>query len=139
MMSVSSPMILTPETARILTDRVKADAVALWEKLLELYECGAHTALGYRSWAQYCSVEFDMGKSQAYRLLDSGRVIAVLDESPIGERPTSEAVARELVPVLRGDADHLDEVWGQVVDYTVRSRPRPRCGSTFIGATDGGR
>ena len=40
---------------------------------------------------------------EAYEVLDAGRVIAALDESPIGERPASESVARELVPVLRDD------------------------------------
>ena len=32
--------------ARSLTDEVKRDAQALWEKLLALYEGGAHAALG---------------------------------------------------------------------------------------------
>ena len=42
---------LSREQARALTDEVKADVIALWVKLLTLYEGGAHTALGYASWS----------------------------------------------------------------------------------------
>jgi hypothetical protein len=44
--------------ARQLTDEVKVDAQKLWAKLLSLYEGGAHIALGYSSWADYCRQEF---------------------------------------------------------------------------------
>jgi phage N-6-adenine-methyltransferase len=121
--------------ARRLTNEVKADAAALWAKLLRLYEGGAHTALGYPSWADYCRDEFDMGKSHAYRLLDAGRVAELLEpHSPIGEwrlrrttasrphggtsavGPLNESVARELVPVLREDPEEVEGVWAEVVE-----------------------
>ena len=105
-------VILNIGEARNLTNEVKLDAVWLWRKLLRLYRGGAHTLLGYSSWAEYCAEEFDMGKSQAYRLLDSGRVMESLDESPNGERPASEAVARELVPVVRRDPERILEGLG---------------------------
>ena len=60
--------------ARRLTNELKRDAQALWSKLIELYEGGAHTALNYASWHEYCSAEFGFGKSHSYRLLDAGRV-----------------------------------------------------------------
>jgi hypothetical protein len=106
---------LTLEQARDLTEEVKADAAALWAKLLVLYEGGAHIALSYSSWADYCRDEFDMGKSHAYRVLDAARVVNALPESPIGERP-SESVARELAPVLKSNgAEAVEQVWGEVV------------------------
>jgi 16S rRNA G966 N2-methylase RsmD len=99
-------LVLTREAARSLTDEVKADAAALWKKLLALYEGGAHTALGYASWADYCANEFDMRSSAAYRMLDAGRVVAMLDaHSPNGERLANEAQARELIPVLRDEGE----------------------------------
>src|SRR5512133_3331012 len=75
--------------ARLLTDEVRADATAMWEKLRLLYEGQAHVALGYSSWGDYCAAEFDVGSSQAYRLLDAGRVRHLLGQraethSPIG-------------------------------------------------------
>lgn len=111
MSTVSFPT-LTADAARVLTEEVKADAATLWAKLLNLYEGAAHTALGYSSWANYCESEFDMGKSQSYRVLRSARVVA---ELPIGNSPRSESVARELVPVLRDSPEDVPEVWGEIV------------------------
>jgi phage N-6-adenine-methyltransferase len=108
---------LTKSAARLLTDEVKADAAALWAKLLSLYEGAAHTALGYSSWAAYCADEFDMGRDYSYKLLSSARVVEALGESTfVDSPPRSEAVARELVPVLREAPEEVPEVWGEVVD-----------------------
>lgn len=103
---------LTEAEARKLTNEVKADAATLWAKLLHLYEGGAHTALGYSSWAAYCAAEFDVGRSHAYRLLGAGRVVDVLEaQSPVGDSPPSEAVARELAVLQREDEQQMIEVW----------------------------
>ena len=126
-MSTATVATLTADAARVLTDEAKEDAEALWGKLLALYEGGAHTALGYSSWGDYCAEEFDMGKSQAYRLLDSGRVIEALGDSPVGERPASESVARELVPVLRESPEEVEEVWAEVVQA---HGPKPTAAQT---------
>jgi hypothetical protein len=111
---------LSAGEARALTDEVKADAAALWRKLLRLYEGQAHVALGYGSWGEYCREEFDIGRSRAYQLLDAGRVaealagestncgtdrFAVIDNSVVrvertGGAPVNEAQARELAPLL---------------------------------------
>ena len=124
---------LSPRAARVLTDEVKADAAALWAKLLGLYEGGAHVALGYASWSDYCAAEFDMGKSHAYRMLDAGRVVGVLEvQSPSGETaeparwrgvgqgiasvsgmPPNEGQARELVPLLDDEAE-LVATWREL-------------------------
>lgn len=100
--------------ARVLTDEVKDDAAALWGKLLRLYEGGAHTALGYSSWADYCRDEFDMGKRTAYRMLDAAAVVESVSHGTL-EPPASERVARELVPVLRDNPEQVQEVWAEVV------------------------
>jgi hypothetical protein len=109
---------LTAIEARRLTDEVKADAQRLWAKLLSLYEGGAHIALGYSSWAAYCEQEFNIGKTRAHRLLQAARVI---NELPTGNSlqvtsqvPESEAIARELVPLL-SNPQALDEAWNEAV------------------------
>jgi hypothetical protein len=89
--------------ARRLTEEVKLDAKALWQKLLRLYERGAHVALGYTSWHAYCETEFGFGQSHSYRLLDAGRVATLVPQ--LG----NEAQARELVPLL-DEPDELVEV-----------------------------
>ncbi len=105
---------LTQDAARVLTDEVKADAAALWAKLLELYEGKAHSALGYSSWGAYYEAEFDGTANYGYRLLKSARV---MEQLPIGNsRPSTESVARELVPVLRESPAEVEEVWAEVVE-----------------------
>jgi phage N-6-adenine-methyltransferase len=113
-------VVMDAGTARVLTDEVKADAHALWAKLLALYEGGAHTALGYSSWADYTSAEFGQSRSHAYRMLDAARVVAELSKSPMGERP-SERVARELEP-LRVEPEVMREAWEEAVE---RHGPAP--------------
>jgi hypothetical protein len=116
-------LTLTAIDARRLTDEVKADAQRLWAKLLSLYEGQAHIALGYTSWAAYCEQEFHLRKAHGYRLLQAAQVVNQLArESPIGESPQvtsqvpeSEAIARELVPLLR-NPQALDEAWNEAVE-----------------------
>lgn len=130
---------LTMTEARTLTDEVKFDAASLWRKLLELYEGGAHLALGHTSWAAYCRAEFDMGRSRSYQLLDAGRVERVVTsphswtetESPVESEvadpsppknepeplpaPTNEHVARKLTATARTDQKRARTIWQQVV------------------------
>lgn len=113
-LQLAPPVVLTRAAARLLTEEVKADAVALWAKLLALYEGKAHIALGYASWAAYCEEEFGESKSHGYRLFEAARVDRALSDSPIGERPANEAVARELAP-LGDDPELLAEAWAEVI------------------------
>jgi len=103
------------DKARKLTREVMRDATKLWDKLVQLYIGSAHVTLGYSSWAAYCAAEFGMGKSRAYQVLDAARVQEAIAESTNVEGPRSEAVARELVPVLRDDPQRVERVWGEVV------------------------
>lgn len=108
----------TADEARKLTDRIKVDAVKLWSKLLDLYDGGAHTALGYASWGDYYVTEFGQSQPMAYRMLDAARVANVLDHSPIGE-----SVARELASVLK---DHGTEVVRSIYQEAVEAHgPKP--------------
>ena len=112
------------------TLEVKADAQRLWAKLLRLYEGGAHIALGYASWAEHCEREFHIGKARSYQLLQSARVIQQLPVTSqltltqstnvdslkvTSQVPESEAIARELVPLL-GNPQALDEAWNEAVE-----------------------
>lgn len=101
--------------ARSLTDRIKASAEDLWHMLLEAYEGGAHTALGYSSWGAYFEAEFGGKQSRGYQLIDAGRVVkAIESHSTIVESP-NEAQARELAPLAKEDPDGAVEVWNEVV------------------------
>jgi hypothetical protein len=115
MTSTAVTPALTADAARTLTDEVKADAAALWAKLLQLYEGQAHTALGYGSWGDYYAAEFGESGSRGYHLLDAARVRGEIERSTTVEPPASERVARELAPVLREDPEQVPEVWGEIV------------------------
>jgi hypothetical protein len=131
------PGQLTTEEARTLTDEVKADAAALWRKMLRLYEGNAHLALGFKSWGSYYAAEFGGGRAYGYRLLDAARVLEQLHpptdangewqphstalQSPMGDSP-SERVAREMVPLLRNGGDAVREAWEETVG---RHGPEP--------------
>jgi hypothetical protein len=85
--------------------------------LLEAYERDAHGALGYSSWAEYFEAEFGGGKSQAYRVIDAGRVVRALKEhSPIGEPLPNEAQARELATLAKEDPQEAADIWRNVVE-----------------------
>lgn len=75
---------LLPEdrkNARRLTERIRQAADHLWELLLEAWETKAHIALGYKSWGEYISAEFDFSQRHAYRLVNQGSVIHQLREA----------------------------------------------------------
>lgn len=124
---------LSRDEARSLTDEVKQDAERLWRKLVELKDGHAYVSLGYVSWGAYCDAEFGMKWSHSYRLVEAGRVAAVL-QSPNGDSGIREAQARELAPLLN-EPDTLREAWAeastngtptaaQVREVVSRHRPR---------------
>jgi hypothetical protein len=125
---------LSEQDARKLTEEVKADAQALWAKLLELYEGQAHKALGYSSWGDYWTEEFGGSKSRGFQMLEAGRVLKALEaHSTIVESPANEGVARELAGL--GDEEkaaaweeavqkHGDKPTAKQVREVVQSRQR---------------
>lgn len=112
---------LEASAARALTDRIKESAENLWRMLLEAYEGGAHTALGYCSWGAYFEAEFGGMKSKAYQLLEAGRVVRAIDaNSAIAERPT-ESQARSLAPIAKMDPEGAARIW----EATVKEHANP--------------
>jgi VRR-NUC domain len=103
--------ILGSSEARRLTDQVKRDAEALWRKLVELHEGGAHTALGYSSWGEYFEVEFGQSGRRGEQLLRAGRVLNEI--APANHGSLNERQARELAPLL-DDPKQLRETWAEV-------------------------
>jgi hypothetical protein len=101
---------LSPQDARKLTNEVKADASALWTKLLRLYEGQAHVALGYQSWGSYFKHEFGQTGTRGYQLLEAARVASI-------QPGLNERQARELAPVLREDPERVPEVYSNVVQW----------------------
>ena len=71
---------LSVEAARRLTEDVRESigdvqraAGRLAVRVRAAHDAGAHSVLGYGSWAAYARAEFGVGRSHAYRLLDLAR------------------------------------------------------------------
>lgn len=126
MTEVIEATVMSPDEARKLTDQVKDDARALWAKLLDLKQRGAHIALGYANWAEYAKAEFDLGEAQAYRLVQSAEVVKVIEASNVqldkpAPLPKNESVVRELKP-LRRQPQVMAGAWQDAVE---RHGPSP--------------
>jgi hypothetical protein len=119
------------EARRRLTDQVKLDARDLW-RLNDLYERGAHLALHYASWDDYCAEEFGIGKAHAYRLLAAARTLDEIEaQSPDGDSlPTNEAQARELAR-----ADDPAAAWRQAQEVHGPSPSAPKIHDTIEGTS----
>lgn len=115
---------LTERDARALTDALKADARALQDKALDLYERGAHRALGYSSWGAYWGAEFGGGKAYGYRMVEAARVRKTLAqaESPIGDWEPNEAQARELARL--DDEQAQRNAWAEAVGWAQKEGRR---------------
>jgi hypothetical protein len=87
--AVDAPM--TADEARALTDEIKRDAKALWDKVIEAYRGRADAALGYSSWDQYCAVEFSSSKLRLPRE-EREAVVRSLRESGLSIRAIASAV-----------------------------------------------
>jgi hypothetical protein len=117
---------MTETEARVLIEEIKSDISALGQKLLELHEREGWKALGYTSWRECVTHEFEFGQSHVYRLLDFARIERNL--SPIGEEgyplPAGESVARPLA--LLDDPEEQRRVWQQAVDTAPEGRVTAR-------------
>lgn len=131
-----STTILNHEDARILTDDVKRDARELWRRMLSLYEKGAHVALGYSSWGDYCSAEFEMGRRTSYNILGAGRVNAIVsgpDECNMLHSLNARQ-ADALVPLL--DKPEVLREAVEVVQETAAAEDRKPTARDYAEATE---
>ena len=90
--------VMSTEEARICADAIRHNLGNLRKLVMELYERQGWIALGYSSWRDCVSSEFEFGQSHLYRLLDAARVEQNI--SPIGETVAiPESHLRPLVPL----------------------------------------
>lgn len=109
---------LTAEEARSLTDEIQQSAERTYALLLRAHEGEAWAALGYGSWRDYATTEFNMSQSRAYQLLDQARVVRSIEaasDSTNVELLPNEAQARELGRVPESQRA---EVWGETLART---------------------
>lgn len=89
--STITPIHLTEKQARQLTDSIKLNLESLWVKVVKAWDGGAHRALGYDSWAAYCSAEFDSDYLSVPRSARPG-VVGMLREHGMSTRAIAATV-----------------------------------------------
>jgi hypothetical protein len=82
---------LTKNQALALTERIRETAEGLWTLLLQARDGRAWEILGYDSMESYAETEFGIGRSQAYRLIGQGEVLAAIESA----RPIPPAARHE--------------------------------------------
>ncbi len=119
---------MTPDAARILTDRIKVAVEATWHLVTEAYQSRAWSALGYSSWDDYCTREFGTSRLRLPRE-ERQEVVASLRESGLSIRAIAAAtgegygtVRRELEREPIGSPEAEDGS----APYEAPSAPAPR-------------
>jgi transposase len=83
-------VILSGQEARALTDQIKTGVEAVWHLITRAYTERAWTALGYRSWDDYCTREFGTSRLRLPRE-ERAEVVASLRESGLSIPAIAEA------------------------------------------------
>jgi hypothetical protein len=125
---------MNDKEARKLTDKIKSTVDQLHTLFLRAYEERAWEALGYLSWREYVSTEFDMSESRAYQILDHGEVIRIVEDRNLSKSeafdnspnaPKSRDLlpntgqTKQLMPVFReAGPEAMLEVWDKAVEST---------------------
>lgn len=93
------PVALTTDDARTLTDRIKVGVEAVWELIVQAYQGGAHRALGYSSWDDYCTREFGTARIRLPKE-DRREVVASLRDSGLSTRAIAAATGLDRKTVM---------------------------------------
>ena len=90
--------MMTEQQALQITDAIKSAATATYILLAQAHKHKAHKALGYDTWADYVSTEFDMSAQRSYQLLNLSKIVEELDAvTPEGTIiKLTEAQARDI-------------------------------------------
>jgi len=89
---------LSEAKARELTNAIKAAAEATYVLLARAHQGKAYKALGYATWADYVTQEFEISTQRSYQLLNLSKTIEALEAvAPEGtEVKLTEAQARDI-------------------------------------------
>jgi hypothetical protein len=105
------PMIHTE--ARECVNKINANFANVRSLILELYEREGWSALGYESWRECVTKEFDSSQAYLYRQLEAAQTEKVI--SPMGEKEIPERQLRPLTK-LKDNPSQQREAWQQAVD-----------------------
>lgn len=89
---------MSEDEAKNITEAIRSSATATYILLSQAHAHKAHKALGYETWADYVTAEFDITTQRSYQLLDLSRAVAMIEEVvPEGTSvKLTEAQARDI-------------------------------------------
>lgn len=88
--------------------------------LMAIRDSGKYREVGYKTFEDYCDRRWDMGRSHAYRLIDSASIVENL--SPIGDIvPSNEAQCRPLI-AFRDNPDLQRLAWRRAIEAAMDGR-----------------
>ena len=108
---ILDPTPLSTERARALTDSIRNAAEVLWVNLAQAHAGQAWVALGYSTWGDYVTAEFNISRSRSYQILDQAKVIQAIGQAtPEGTHiEVSETAAREIKGIMTELAPRIEE------------------------------
>lgn len=106
---------LEKNAARKLTEDIKSTTTALYVLLKRAHDTKAWLSLGYSSWTEYISKEFDFSRARSYQLINQANVIEKINEASglnlyITEREARDIKKRlpEITKKLKEDVKNSD-------------------------------
>lgn len=116
MTDITGILVITPMTeteARECITEIKTGLFNVGRRLLELYEREGWRAAGYSSWRECAQVEFGLGQSRVYQLLESAEIERNISTVVEIEGPIQE---RKLRPLAQLPPDVQPVVWQRAVE-----------------------
>ena len=106
---------LDEKAARKLTEDIKSTTTALYILLKKAHDTKAWLSLGYSSWTEYISKEFDFSRARSYQLINQANVIEEINKASglnlyITEREARDIKKRlpEITKRLKEDVKNSD-------------------------------
>lgn len=89
---------MSKAAAEEITNAIKSYATATWVLVKRAHDGRAWKSLGYSTWEEYVTSEFDMSASRSYQLINQAKVISALEEAaPEGTKlMLTEAQTRDI-------------------------------------------
>lgn len=128
---MTSTELISASDARRITDQIKAGVEAVWHLVEQAYTSRAWSALGYRSWDDYCTREFGTSRLRLPRE-ERQEVVASLRESGLSIRAIAAAtgigdgtVRRSLTGAPNGAPDQKPIMGTDGKTYTPKPNISP--------------
>lgn len=135
--AVAKPVVrvLDADSARRLTDEIRATAEHVWALLLQAHEQRAWSALGYGTWAEYVKTEFDYSRSRSYQLLDQAFVLREIEGAVREAKRPMSAIADTPAPPMSpiGDTPTKARSMSTIVDTPAVTEYQARALKPHLG------